>query len=113
MSFYSRHQVMPSWMFITSVPALITEQLTFSDKRYGAPLILCLTIKISGSTHYVIAVSINVSPFLIDEVATDIFITLAPNCFPANSNEVRVLVNFQNKLIIFLFEKNCFSYFFI
>ena len=73
-----------------------------------------LLINISGSMALsVIAVSINVS-LLIDEVAIDIFITLAPNCFPANSNEVRVLVeSSKNKLIIFLFEKNFFLISFI
>ena len=35
----------------------------------------------------VIAVSISVSPFFTEELATDMFITSAPSLFPASSNE--------------------------
>ncbi len=41
----------------------------------------------------VIAVSISVSPFLTELVATDMLITSAPSRLPANSNEVRVRVD--------------------
>ena len=48
----------------------------------------------------VIAVSIKVSPFLIAEFETFMFITSAPNLFPASSNELKVLVeDSKNKLI--------------
>ena len=48
----------------------------------------------------VIAVSIRVSPFLIAELLIFIDITSAPSLFPANSNELCVLVEgSKNKLI--------------
>ncbi len=51
-------------------------------------------------TKWDVAVSIKVSPFLIAEFDTFIFITSAPNLFPASSNELKVLVeDSKNKLI--------------
>ena len=48
----------------------------------------------------VIAVSIKVSPFLIAELFIFIDITSAPSLFPANSNELCVLVDgSKNRLI--------------
>ena len=48
----------------------------------------------------VIAVSISVSPFLIELVATDMLMTSAPSRLPASSKEVRVRVEFsKNRLM--------------
>ena len=48
----------------------------------------------------VIAVSISVSPFFTDELATAMFITSAPRRFPASSNEDCVRVDdSKNRLI--------------
>ena len=82
-------------------PALSTAQFTFWDKRLHAPESWCLITIISGCIAFkVIAVSISVSPFLIAEFAIFIDITSAPNLFPANSNELCVLVEgSKNKLI--------------
>ena len=47
--------------------------------------------------------SLNPNGSFIEDVATDIFITPAPNCLAANSKEVRVRVeSSKNKFIIFL-----------
>ena len=59
------------------------------------------TTSTSGCIAFsVIAVSISVSPFFIDETATDMLMTSAPSRLPASSNEVRVRVEFsKNRLI--------------
>ena len=50
------------------------------------------------------AISIRVSPFFIELELTEIFKISAPSFFPANSNEVLVLVEFsKNKLMQVLF----------
>ena len=46
------------------------------------------------------AVSIRVSPFLIEDQATDMLITSAPSRLAANSKEVRVRVEFSKKRLI-------------
>ena len=48
----------------------------------------------------VIAVSISVSPFFTEEVATDMFMTSAPSRLPASSNEVCVRVEASKKRLI-------------
>ena len=48
----------------------------------------------------VTAVSISVSPFWIDEVGIDIFITSAPSRLPASSNELWVRVEASKKRLI-------------
>ena len=82
-------------------PALITAQFTFLDNKFAAPESPCLMTKISGCIAFkVIAVSISVSPFLIAEFETFMFMTSAPSLFPASSKDERVLVELsKNKLI--------------
>ena len=56
-------------------PALMTAQLTFSDSSCTAPLSGARTTSTSGCMAFrVIAVSIRVSPFLIDDQATSMLI---------------------------------------
>ena len=50
----------------------------------------------------VIAVSISVSPFLIDDDATDMFITSAPSRLPASSNDACVRVEASKKRLIWV-----------
>ena len=82
-----------------------TPQFTFSERSFTAPASLCLTTMRSGCIAFnVIAVSINVSPFLIELVPTEIFNISAPSFFPASSKEVLVLVEFsKNKFMHVLF----------
>ena len=92
---------------INDVNLILDEAKTFiklnqsKNKRLHAPESWCLITIISGCIAFkVIAVSINVSPFLTAEFAIFIYITSAPNLFPANSNELCVLVEgSKNKLI--------------
>ena len=86
-------------------PALITPQFTFSERSFTAPASLCLTTMRSGCIAFnVIAVSINVSPFFIELVPTEMFNISAPSFFPASSKEVLVLVEFsKNKFMHVLF----------
>ena len=97
-------------------PALITEQLTFLDKRFAAPESPCLITRRSGCIALsVIAVSIKVSPFFIAEFETFMFITSAPRRLPASSNDDKVLVELsKNKLIcVFPFSKLNFLFSFL
>src|SRR3546814_4573027 len=48
----------------------------------------------------VIAVSISVSPFLIEDQATDMLMTSAPSRFAASSKDVRVRVEFSKKRLM-------------
>jgi hypothetical protein len=59
-------------------------------------------IKMSGRMALsVIAVSIRVSPFLTELVATDMLMTSPPSRLPASSNEVRVRVeSSKNRLMM-------------
>ena len=50
----------------------------------------------------VIAVSSTVSPFLIDELLTDMFMTSAPRRLPASSNELWVRVEASKKRLIWV-----------
>ena len=85
-------------------PAFNTTQLTFCERRLQAPESWCLITIISGCIAFkVIAVSISVSPFLIAELPMFIDITSAPNLFPANSNELWVLVDGSKKRFIWVF----------
>jgi hypothetical protein len=82
-------------------PALTTEQATFCAKSAAAPAAPWRMIRMSGRMALsVIAVSISVSPFLTDELATAMFMTSAPSRLPASSNEdwVRVEAS-KNRLI--------------
>ena len=82
-------------------PALITAQLTWRASSATAPLSGWRTTSTSGCIAFsVMAVSIRVSPFLIDEAPTDMLTTSAPRRLPASSNEVRVRVELsKNRLI--------------
>jgi hypothetical protein len=69
-------------------PALTTEQPTFWASSAAAPADWCRMIKMSGRMALsVIAVSISVSPFFTEELATDMFMTSAPRRLPASSND--------------------------
>ena len=83
-------------------PALMTAQVTFSESSLTAPESGWRTTSTSGCMAFkVIAVSIRVSPFLIELQATDMLMTSAPRRLPANSKEVRVRVEFsKNRLMI-------------
>ncbi len=48
----------------------------------------------------VIAVSISVSPFLIELACTDMLMTSPPSRLPASSKEVRVRVEFSKKRLM-------------
>ena len=74
-------------------PALITEHATFCANNSTAPESGWRTMRTSGFMALsVIAVSITVSPFLIEEFLTDMLMTSPPSLLPASSNEVRVRV---------------------
>ena len=74
-------------------PALITAQLTWRARSATAPLSEWRATSTSGCMALsVIAVSIRVSPFLIEDEPTDMLTTSAPSRLPASSNEVRVRV---------------------
>ena len=82
-------------------PAFITEQLTFSANSFTAPDCGWRTTIRSGFIAFnVNAVSIRVSPFLIDDACMAIFITSAPRRFPASSKEACVLVEFSKNILI-------------
>ena len=83
-------------------PALMTAQLTFSDNSMVAPESGWRTTKTSGCMALsVIAVSMRVSPFLMELSDTDIFITSLPRRFPASSKDVRVRVEAsKNRLMM-------------
>jgi hypothetical protein len=80
---------------------LTTEQLTFSASRWTAPESAWRTTSASGCMAFrVMAVSISVSPFLMDEVETDMLMTSPPSRLPASSKLVRVRVeSSKNRLI--------------
>ena len=104
-----------AWVGCSRVPspALITAQLTFCDNKFAAPESWCRITRISGCIAFrVMAVSINVSPFLIEELATFIFITSAPNRFPASSKELKVLVEFSKNKLIWVLPFKIFSFLF-
>ncbi len=83
-------------------PALMTAQLTFSDSSCTAPDSGWRTTSTSGCMALsVIAVSISVSPFLIELAWTDMLMTSPPRRLPASSKEVRVRVEFsKNRLMM-------------
>src|SRR6185437_954556 len=82
-------------------PALMTAQLTFSERSCTAPDSGWRTISTSGCMAFsVIAVSIIVSPFLIELPLTDMLMTSPPSRLPASSNEVRVRVEFSKKRLM-------------
>ncbi len=63
-------------------PALTTEQPTFCARSAAAPADWWRMIRMSGRIAFsVIAVSISVSPFFTEELATDMFMTSAPSRF--------------------------------
>ncbi len=77
-------------------PALITAAVTFSDSNCTAPESGWRTISTSGCMALrVIAVSIRVSPFLIELELADMLMVSAPSRLPASSNDVRVRVEFS------------------
>ena len=82
-------------------PALITEQSTFWASSSTAPAAWWRTTRMSGRMAFsVIAVSISVSPFDMDEVRVDMFMTSAPSRLPASSKELWVRVeDSKNRLI--------------
>ena len=82
-------------------PALMTAPVTFSDSSFTAPASGWRTTRTSGCIAFsVIAVSIIVSPFLIELVETDMFMMSPPSRLPASSNEAWVRVEFsKNRLM--------------
>ena len=80
-------------------PAFNTLQFTFWASKSTAPECGWRTTKRSGCIAFnVIAVSIRVSPFLIELACMDMFITSAPNLFPASSKEACVRVEFSKNI---------------
>jgi len=81
-------------------PAFNTAHLTFSANKFIAPDCGWRTTSRSGFMAFnVIAVSMSVSPFLIEEAPTAKLKTSAFKRFPASSNEANVLVEFSKKHI--------------
>ena len=79
----------------------MTEQCTFSLSSLTAPESGWRTISTSGCMAFrVMAVSIRVSPFLIDDQATDMLITSADSLLAASSKEVRVRVEVSKKRLM-------------
>ena len=88
-------------VLVAPSPALITAQSTCRASSATAPLSGWRTTSTSGCMAFsVIAVSISVSPFLMDELATDMLTTSAPSRLPASSKLVWVRVELsKNRLI--------------
>ena len=75
-------------------PALTTEQPTFWASSAAAPADWCRMTRMSGRMALsVMAVSISVSPFFTEELATAMFMTSAPSRLPASSKEAWVRVD--------------------
>ncbi|OIQ67932.1 hypothetical protein GALL_504850 [mine drainage metagenome] len=82
-------------------PALITEQVTFCDRRLAAPDEAWRITSKSGCMAFnVTAVSIRVSPLEIDEERGLMFTTSAPSRLPASSKELWVRVEFSKNRFI-------------
>lgn len=81
-------------------PAFKTAQFTFWASKSTAPELGCRTTNKSGRIAFKeSAVSISVSPFLIDEACIAIFITSAPSRLPAISKLDWVRVEFSKEHI--------------
>ena len=84
-------------------PALSTAQFTFDASTFTAPEWGWRTTSKSGRIALsVSAVSMSVSPFLIEEACIDMFITSAPSRLPAISNEACVRVEFSKNMLIWV-----------
>ena len=82
-------------------PAFRTAQLTFCASRSTAPECGWRTTSRSGCIAFsVIAVSINVSPLVMDEACMAMFITSAPSRLPASSKLACVRVEFSKNILI-------------
>jgi hypothetical protein len=84
-------------------PAFRTAQFTFCARRSTAPEWGWRTTSRSGCIAFsVIAVSIRVSPFLIDDACIDMFITSAPSRLPAISKLACVRVEASKNMLIWV-----------
>ncbi len=89
-------------------PALSTAQFTLDANRLTAPECGWRTTSRSGCMAFsVSAVSISVSPFLMDEACIAMFITSAPSRLPASSKLAWVRVEFSKNMLICVRPASC------